>query len=568
MRAEARSVPVPGVAQQVYPHACGVFWYYRRVARPSAGPAERILLRFGAVDYFCDVYLDGRRIGSREGAEDPFEFDVTASLRADSLLAVRVVNPGEEPIEGFTCKAIPHRNKFEKMEFRPGWCYNTGGITLPVALEAVPAVRVVDVFVKGDWRRGRVTVETTLRNDSGESRAQKILFTVHADDTPNPVCSATCVRTLPPGETRFAESFDVPGFKLWSVETPNVYTLSVNGFATRFGFRDFRLQNGWFTLNGKRIFLKSAHTGSHLPGGLAVLDAATGYVMVEQRGRRGDRPLDDFSAQPLIYNAEEAGRDAYYWSDHLAAHASTNYYVPFPIRGVLCIEEGLAATNYVFPGDSLVLSGAGNIQWKHFHPTTYTIPNLIALDGAAYWSNEWAKRDPYVQLGRPDLHGRITIGDVPGAPAAFSIQANDHIDNWGYEIWNDIYGEANKTLNLTFNAGSPRSGWFRLLGDHSNFHGSAVVVSNALELGASGFADATVRLERKASVAPCAAAGASVPISNLVVDATSKIVLNPSNGLTVARLMLGAGAAFDVAAGATPLHVTDTLDLQGHAKTP
>lgn len=169
----------------------------------------------------------------------------------------------------------------------------------------------------------------------------------------------------------------MPGFKLWSVETPNVYTLSVNGFATRFGFRDFRLQNGWFTLNGKRIFLKSAHTGNHLPGGLAVLDASTGYVMVEQRGRRGDRPLDDFSAQPLIYNAEEAGRDAYYWSDHLAAHASTNYYVPFPIRGVLCIEEGLAATNYVFPGDSLVLSGAGNIQWKHFHPTTYTIPNLI-----------------------------------------------------------------------------------------------------------------------------------------------------------------------------------------------
>lgn len=298
----------------------------------------------------------------------------------------------------------------------------------------------------------------------------------------------------------------------------------------------------------------------------ATYDASTGYVMVEQRGRRGDSPLDYFSAQPLIYNAEEDDRDAYYWSDHLAAHANTNYYVPFPIRGVLCIEEGLAATNYVFPGDSLVLSGAGNIQWKHFHPTTYTIPNLIALDGSAYWSNEWAKRDPYVQLGRPDLHGRITIGDVPGAPAAFSIQANDHIDNWGYEIWNDIYGEANKTLNLTFNAGSPRSGWFRLLGDHSNFHGSAVVVSNALELGASGFADATVRLERKASVAPCAAAGASVPISNLVVDATSKIVLNPSNGLTVARLMLGAGAAFDVAAGATPLHVTDTLDLQGHAK--
>ena len=26
----------------------------------------------------------------------------------------------------------------------------------------------------------------------------------------------------------------MPGFKLWSIDTPNVYTLAVNGYATRF----------------------------------------------------------------------------------------------------------------------------------------------------------------------------------------------------------------------------------------------------------------------------------------------------------------------------------------------
>lgn len=275
VRDNAKPVPVPGVIQQVYPYDCGVAWYYRRVARPKAGAQERVMLRFGAVDYFCDVYLDGQKIGSHEGAESPFAFDVTDTLKEDTLLAVRVINPGEEMIEGFTCKTIPHRNKHDKMEFRPGWCYNTGGIMLPVSLEVVPAVRVTDAFVKADWKTGRVTVETTVRNDSGAPCKRDITFVVYTDDAPNPVCTVMRPRELPSGDTLFEETFDVPGFKLWSIDTPNVYTLAVNGYATRFGFRDFRLVNGWFTLNGKRIFLKSAHTGNHMPGGLSVVDAAT-----------------------------------------------------------------------------------------------------------------------------------------------------------------------------------------------------------------------------------------------------------------------------------------------------
>lgn len=274
-RPDARPVPVPGVIQQVYPHECGVAWYTRRLARPVAAGSERILLRFGAVDYFCEVYLDGHLLGSHEGAEDPFEFDVTDTLKGDSLLALRVINPGETPIEGLTCKTVPHRNKFEKMEFRPGWCYNTGGITLPVTLEVVPAVRVVDAFVKPDWKTGTIEVETTVVNDTKAAVDKDIAFTVRLDDAPRPVCSASCHRTFVVGTNTFVQSCRVPGFKLWDLDAPNVYQLTVGDYATRFGFRDFRLVKGWFHLNGRRVFLKSAHTGNHLPGGLAVVDPRT-----------------------------------------------------------------------------------------------------------------------------------------------------------------------------------------------------------------------------------------------------------------------------------------------------
>lgn len=272
----AQPVPVPGVIQQVYPRYCGVAWYYRRLSRPAGmRNGERLKLRFGAVDYYCEVYLDGTLVGKNEGAENPFEFDVTDVLKEKSLLAVRVINPGDDEIEGFTCKKIPHRNKYEQMEFKPGWCYNTGGITLPVTLENLPPIRVTDAYVIADWKTGHVKVETNLTNEWPKAINGGITYVVRSDDAAYPVCSHVERRLIPPGGMSFVAEFDVPGHKLWSVDAPNVYQLAVDNFTTRFGFRDFRLKDGWFQLNGKRIFLKSAHTGNHLPGGLAVVDRRT-----------------------------------------------------------------------------------------------------------------------------------------------------------------------------------------------------------------------------------------------------------------------------------------------------
>ena len=275
VRADAKPVPVPGVIQQTYPYYSGVAWYYRSVSRPVAQAGERIKLRFGAVCYYGEVYLDGKLLVKHEGAESPFEADVTDSLKADSLLAVRVICPGETEIEGFTCKTVPHRNMYEKMEFKPGWCYLTGGLTLPVTLDVVPAVRVADAFVKADWKTGRVTVETSVANETASACVRDLRFTVRIDDEPYAVCERVERFDVPPGGISKTIAFDVPGFKLWSLDTPNVYQLTADGFATRFGFRDFRLRNGWFMLNGKRIYLKSAHTGNHMPGGLAVVDPKT-----------------------------------------------------------------------------------------------------------------------------------------------------------------------------------------------------------------------------------------------------------------------------------------------------
>ncbi len=38
----------------------------------------------------------------------------------------------------------------------------------------------------------------------------------------------------------------------------------------RTGFRELRIRDGWFELNGRRIYLRSTHTGNHYPIGQVV----------------------------------------------------------------------------------------------------------------------------------------------------------------------------------------------------------------------------------------------------------------------------------------------------------
>src|SRR5687767_1425870 len=173
VRAEAQEAPVPGVIQQVVPGYHGVVWYWHSFDLAAAGaPNERILLKFGAVDYLAEVWLNGKRAGSHEGGETPFELDVTELAHTgpgrDNLLAVRVLNPTDEPIDGIVLKETPHRNKL--MTFRPGSGFNIGGIMYPVTVRRVPPIYVTDLFAQPDAKTGVIALTVRVRNvDAAEA---------------------------------------------------------------------------------------------------------------------------------------------------------------------------------------------------------------------------------------------------------------------------------------------------------------------------------------------------------------------------------------------------------------
>ena len=154
VQVEAQDAPVPGVIQQVFPGYHGVAWYWHTfelMRGVAASPDERALLQFGAVDYLAEVWINGSYAGTCEGGETPFEFDITDALKKSgpNLLAVRVLNPTNDAIDGYVLKQTPHRCKVVPM--KNGATFNSGGIMYAVQLCIVPAVHTsVDCGLDGD----------------------------------------------------------------------------------------------------------------------------------------------------------------------------------------------------------------------------------------------------------------------------------------------------------------------------------------------------------------------------------------------------------------------------------
>src|SRR5438874_13296699 len=49
--------------------------YHRTFKAPQLKDGRRLLLHFGAVDWQCEVALNGKKVGEHTGGYDPFSFD-------------------------------------------------------------------------------------------------------------------------------------------------------------------------------------------------------------------------------------------------------------------------------------------------------------------------------------------------------------------------------------------------------------------------------------------------------------------------------------------------------------
>ena len=284
IRLDAQPAPVPGCIQEVFPRYHGVAWYWRDMEVPeNPHPEGPTLLRFWAVDYLAEVWVNGIPVGGHEGGETPFLLDVSDAVKPGkkNLLAARVLNPTHEGIDGIALAETPHSCKNYPLEIGK-WCFlNAGGIVDDVELICSPALRISDVYLRPNWKTGDVRIEVAVRSFRKTPTKSVLQLSMSPAAGGSPADAASIAFDANPGPSTVKATLHVENHRLWDISDPYLYRMSARVFASerpdafdevldRCGFRDFRFADGHFRLNGKRVFLRGAHTVNEFPAGIVV----------------------------------------------------------------------------------------------------------------------------------------------------------------------------------------------------------------------------------------------------------------------------------------------------------
>ena len=255
-------------------------WLKRTLHVPEDWGEKSILLHFEAVCGHCQVYIDGVKVGEHfdNSLPETYSLDAFVTPGRDHELWVGVRAPELFNVNKGKTKYTYPTGSFFNM--------NTTGIWQDVYLLGVPQVRITDVFVQPDLSADQLRVQVTVENRSGQPASLSVNGVVkalqpfsfpddgiqvlpHYDLEENAVIDFPGERITIAAESEVVLTLETAVFgKLlkWDTETPNLYAIlidleqdgkDVDRKYTRFGWREFKIRNGDFYLNDRKIQVKA-----------------------------------------------------------------------------------------------------------------------------------------------------------------------------------------------------------------------------------------------------------------------------------------------------------------------
>ena len=123
--------------------------YKRDFSLPENFIKDKVFLHFGAVDQIARVYLNGEFVGEHIGGYEHFFFDITAFLKENNELVVKVTDKLD--------KTLPYGKQTKK---RGGmWYTKTTGIWQTVWIESVSESYIKAIDIKADDKKAVITVD-------------------------------------------------------------------------------------------------------------------------------------------------------------------------------------------------------------------------------------------------------------------------------------------------------------------------------------------------------------------------------------------------------------------------
>ena len=272
-------------------------WYQKKVTLTGAQCAGRVALHFGAVDYECDVFVNGALAGSHKGGFVSFCLDITAH-----------VHSGENVITVFARDDVRDtripRGK-QCVEYASKGCYytRTTGIWQTVWLEFTPKNYIKSAHFHTDPAQGILTVQASV--------AGRADFSIQAYYAGKPVGSAFTKAAA--GE--FTLSLTLDEIHLWQLGEGKLYDLQLSFGEDRvssyFGLRSICMENGKFYLNGKPVFQRLVLDQGFYPQGVYTApsdeDLAKDIDLAMDMGFNGARAHEKIFEERWLYHADRKG---------------------------------------------------------------------------------------------------------------------------------------------------------------------------------------------------------------------------------------------------------------------
>lgn len=201
-------------------------WYRRKFTVGKEFSGKEALLHFGAVDWQCSVWVNGKLVGEHTGGYNPFTFNITDVITdGENELVVKVFDPTD----------AGHQQRGKQILVTKGFWYTaTSGIWQTVWLEPVNRCRIDSLRLVPDIDEGVIRINIKRTCKCGGKLYAKVL---EGD------------KVVFDSEIADKAAIPVPDARLWSPEDPFLYTLLLtldcNGekdeVSSYFGMRKFSI---------------------------------------------------------------------------------------------------------------------------------------------------------------------------------------------------------------------------------------------------------------------------------------------------------------------------------------
>ena len=253
--------PQKGFTNEKEPNPVGS--YRRTFNVPENWDGKEIFLHFDGVYSGIYVWINGKKVGYSEGANNDAEFNITKYVRkGENMIAAEVYR--------FTDASY--------IEDQDMW--RMSGIHRDVYVYAAPKLHVRDYFLKSefdgdDFSSAKFRAELSVSNygGSGDGTAEVTLLDPQGKVVTTLTQNVTGVKKGK--ESEYVVETTVNNPSLWSAEKPNLYTVIINlkdkdgkeleAMSSKFGFRKIEIKNKRVYINNEQVFFKGTNRHDNHP---------------------------------------------------------------------------------------------------------------------------------------------------------------------------------------------------------------------------------------------------------------------------------------------------------------